>query len=394
VSSPARQRFKALLPNEPRVAGWDLQHALTERFLVPARPGLEALFLTLRATLDPVLSTAQPVKQGKPYPLGQCLEISQAVQRELKQLKPSALAGQAAEGHAAMLAFLKHGGDLRQVWGDLRGEYFQNAYLAGTLYIDVSNDTVVPTKPKVEILPFADARLTPVADYFHFERIATRYWKAQVYPNHLLPSLAPYFPLIVVMPDETVGLYCNSDYMLGLTLCDRFRPSEAMLQTAPSLPPDLFQSMRRCLAGTAFTLASDPGQGRSLALKACREFRSHRRQWHDQHHTLALRHLNAVNRQLARLSDARRAAPAGRDDQHLSHGEIHMSILNIDNRAYDLDSLPAEAKAHLANIQFVDQELARLQAHTAALQTARTVYLAALRDSLPVLGSSDAMKFG
>ena len=48
-----------------------------------------------------------------------------------------------------------------------------------------------------------------------------------------------------------------------------------------------------------------------------------------------------------------------------------MPTIIIDNKSYDLDSLSNDAKAQLASVQFVDQELARLQAQAAALQTAR-----------------------
>jgi hypothetical protein len=69
-----------------------------------------------------------------------------------------------------------------------------------------------------------------------------------------------------------------------------------------------------------------------------------------------------------------------------------MATLNIDNKEYDLDSLPDECKAQLASIQFVEQELSRLQAQAAALQTAKNAYLQALQKSLPVLGGSDTIK--
>jgi hypothetical protein len=48
--------------------------------------------------------------------------------------------------------------------------------------------------------------------------------------------------------------------------------------------------------------------------------------------------------------------------------------------------------AQLANTTFVDQELARLQAQAAALQTAKAAYLQALQKSLPVVGRSDTIK--
>ena len=69
-----------------------------------------------------------------------------------------------------------------------------------------------------------------------------------------------------------------------------------------------------------------------------------------------------------------------------------MATLNIDNKEYDLDTLSDECKAQLASIQFVDQELSRLQAQAAALQTAKTTYVQALKAALPLLGGSDTIK--
>ena len=66
-----------------------------------------------------------------------------------------------------------------------------------------------------------------------------------------------------------------------------------------------------------------------------------------------------------------------------SLGTLPMPTISIDNIDYDLDQLSSDAKAQLASIQFVDQELARLQAQAAALQTARIAYASALRAALP-----------
>ena len=60
-----------------------------------------------------------------------------------------------------------------------------------------------------------------------------------------------------------------------------------------------------------------------------------------------------------------------------------MPTLTIDNNEYEIDTLSEEAKAQLASIQFVDGELARLQAKTATLQTARVAYARALSEQLP-----------
>ena len=69
-----------------------------------------------------------------------------------------------------------------------------------------------------------------------------------------------------------------------------------------------------------------------------------------------------------------------------------MATLKIDNKEYDLDTLSEECKVQLASIQFVEQELARLQAQAAALQTAKAAYMQALHRALPVLGGSDTIK--
>ena len=60
-----------------------------------------------------------------------------------------------------------------------------------------------------------------------------------------------------------------------------------------------------------------------------------------------------------------------------------MSKITIDGAEYDVDTFSQEAKSQLASINFVDHELARLQATVAALQTARNAYLHALKASIP-----------
>jgi hypothetical protein len=70
-----------------------------------------------------------------------------------------------------------------------------------------------------------------------------------------------------------------------------------------------------------------------------------------------------------------------------------MTTINIDNVDYDTDKLSDEAKAQLVSFQFCDQELARLQAQTAAIQTARISYAKALQAALPVAPVGDTLKF-
>ena len=70
-----------------------------------------------------------------------------------------------------------------------------------------------------------------------------------------------------------------------------------------------------------------------------------------------------------------------------------MPTINIDNVEYHTDKLSDEAKAQLVSLQFCDQELARLQAQAAAIQTARMAYAKALHAALPKAHVGDALKF-
>ena len=70
-----------------------------------------------------------------------------------------------------------------------------------------------------------------------------------------------------------------------------------------------------------------------------------------------------------------------------------MPTITIDNREYETDTLSDEAKAQLASLQFCDQELARLQAQAAAMQTARMAYAKALQAALPAMPAGDTLKF-
>lgn len=359
---------------------------------MPARAELQAFFLAVRALVDPDLQHAQPVKLGKPYPLGQCLEITQAVQQRLRRVQALALSGMAARGRAAFCAFLAAGGALRQVWGDLRGEFFQNAFQLGTLYVDVSNDTVTTTKPKVEILPFADARFVPIADFQHFARIAERYWRDRVYPNHVLPELAPYCPLVHISPQGVVQLRDATGYMVALATSGRFGPSEAVLR-APAMPAALFDAAARALQGAKLQLAVSAEVGRAQALRLRRDYRAKR--WHQSPEQTA-KIVQAVQQANARLAQwhagGGRASLPPPNTATLTNTPP-MATIKIDNQEYDLDSLSQEAKAQLQSIQFVDQELARLQAQTAAMQTARNAYVNALKLALPLAGAPDTIRF-
>ena len=67
-----------------------------------------------------------------------------------------------------------------------------------------------------------------------------------------------------------------------------------------------------------------------------------------------------------------------------------MPQLTIDNKHYDIDQLPDNARAQVASLQFVDSELQRLNACIAVFQTARMGYLNTLMPLLVGLEDKNA----
>jgi hypothetical protein len=59
-----------------------------------------------------------------------------------------------------------------------------------------------------------------------------------------------------------------------------------------------------------------------------------------------------------------------------------MSKITIDKEEYETDDLSDEANAQIQSLLFVTNELTRLEAKTAALQTARSAYSQALQNEL------------
>jgi len=64
-----------------------------------------------------------------------------------------------------------------------------------------------------------------------------------------------------------------------------------------------------------------------------------------------------------------------------------MATIKFNDKEYEIETLSDEAKLQLQSIQFIDQELLRLQAQAAVMQTARIAYSNALQAALPVIGS-------
>ena len=257
------------LATTPRLQAPAHQEALTNRHLSGRLESLHSLFLELRAAVDPEL---RGFARGRPYPLGRCLEITVLVLKQLDDGFFDQLSPAARDGLAALNQFRETGGEVRRVWGDLRGRYFQNALQVGVLYVDVANDTVVASKPPVEILPFAQSGLRAIADHLHFARIAHGYWSSRFLPNHVVPELAPWLPLVEIRADGRIRLGSTDAYMLGLALSSRFRSSEAAV-AASSMPEPVFEALAAVLRDGPVPIPSNAAAGRTDALEGCRAAR-------------------------------------------------------------------------------------------------------------------------
>jgi len=59
-----------------------------------------------------------------------------------------------------------------------------------------------------------------------------------------------------------------------------------------------------------------------------------------------------------------------------------MTTITLDGIQYDAESLSETAKAQVASLQFVQQELVRLEAKIAVYRTAEAGYAKALKDEI------------
>ncbi len=142
------------------------------------------------------------------YPYGYCDIIRNIVWDHIH--KSVAGQGPYVRYFAALKPFLRNGGLFRKIWGELTyGPYFQSAMQLGAYYIDVSNDTVVITKPKLEIKFLKDTQIVNVDDFEQYFTAAQSYFKWDVYPNVYLPEFASLYPGVAIHRNTGALLLCG-----------------------------------------------------------------------------------------------------------------------------------------------------------------------------------------
>lgn len=183
----------------------------------------------LRLKADLTLLPNHPYFSDKPYPLGRCREIRDHVFKLLLQelKKPKTL------GIKVIVEYLNQGHSLTKIWGGLRDMYFQNAIHLGEYYIDVSNDTVNPNKPRIEIALMKNSGFSEITDFEKFAQIAKVYWEVDVYSNSVCSSLAPFMPILCVDRQGKSWIATN-DAMLKVAQESAFKKSERIINALPT----------------------------------------------------------------------------------------------------------------------------------------------------------------
>lgn len=224
----ARYRAELIIPAKPELC------ALTDKHIAPHLDAIVRDMLELRVETDAHFReqiagrlgampqadegmAAQPVT----YPISYCLEIT----RYMLMLMSREPVPTHMHGLRAIHDFVRAGGPVKRVWGALRGGYFQNAIQVGTFYLDVANDTVNPAKPKIELLPMADANFNNIGSYFEFARVGAAYWKCRTIPNRYFPNLAPFYPAIAFDKSGVARFESRNSFMFPMNIARRFEPA-------------------------------------------------------------------------------------------------------------------------------------------------------------------------
>lgn len=217
-----------MLPTFPKAHAYDCvipderQQALSDRYLTPNMENIMTGIAKIRAKVDEHYE-AKKAKDDRDdsqknhlsgltdvqaYPYGYCQPIRNMVWNSLHKSLKHPNAGQ---GHfVALRDFLAAGGLFRKIWGELtHGPYFQNAIQVGSYYLDASNDTVVVTKPKLEVMPLLETNFRNIDSFEHYFDVATSYYQWETYPNTVLPKIAAIFPAIAIHKKSGVMLVCD-----------------------------------------------------------------------------------------------------------------------------------------------------------------------------------------
>lgn len=214
------------------------QRDLTEAILVPSQPELLEDLLVMRELVDAKMRGVFRKKkwrrldssngddpslvQFQLYPRGFCALIRDKLLRTMQGefRNPDMM------GMQALRRFTAKGGVFKKVSGVMNRRYFQNGLQAGSLWIDVANDTVDETKPPIEITTLAESGFEDIDDFELCADLLESYWHYDVYPNTVFPYLAPICPIMVITPTGTIQLLRLNETMIAQNVLAGFELAE------------------------------------------------------------------------------------------------------------------------------------------------------------------------
>lgn len=155
-----------------------------------------------------------PQSRLENFPVGECLIITKIV---LSLFNDDTLV-KGKEGFSILREFIGSGGNFHIIWGGIRGVFFQTAFQAGNYYIDVANNTVDHTKPKIVHFYLNESGFQGIESYDDYIPIKSGYHHVNIYLNNCFPGLLPYYPLLVASELDGQLAVDTSLYMARLNI--------------------------------------------------------------------------------------------------------------------------------------------------------------------------------
>ena len=150
---------------------------------------------------------------AKNYPTGYCREISDAVYEKLCSTE-------------LVANLIKNGVIFKRVYVILKNKYFQNAIQCGDYFVDISNDTIDPSKDRIYYSNIEDLSYSNFDNYEHYCEIAETYLNIRFYPNTSMPSIYNYYPVVALDANGRCNLFNHQEIILYKDISLNFKLSE------------------------------------------------------------------------------------------------------------------------------------------------------------------------
>lgn len=205
------------------------QVELTNQYILPViarlmsdvtgmRQMFDKHFLTQQKNKKQANPTLHGIKTIAEYPKGYCEDIRNGVFKLL-------------EKHPFILAMREKGVLFQQVYVILNYQYFQNGLQLGNLWIDVANDTVNPTEPRIYYKNIQDLNYQNLYDYENYALVAEKYLHLKLFPNTIFPNIAPRFPFFAIDSQGICHLFNHQEIIFYKDILEQFKLHDQFLNS-------------------------------------------------------------------------------------------------------------------------------------------------------------------